>query len=91
MSLNRLILGLHVAAMLIVAAAWLVMMNMVPTTLLRQNPAYDRVAIVRGAFKLVAVLSGFWSMAAPAAQRERVSGDLNGGRRSATVGQLVLN
>jgi hypothetical protein len=73
MSFNRVILGLHVAAMLIVVAAWLVMMNIEPTTLLRKNPAYDRVAIVRGAFAFAAVLSGFWSMAARPPRKESVA------------------
>jgi hypothetical protein len=72
MSFNRVILGLHVAAMLIVVVAWLVMMNMEPSNWFHHNPAYDRVAIVRGAFTIVAVLSGFWSMAARPPRKESV-------------------
>jgi hypothetical protein len=73
MSFNRVILGLHVAAMLIVVAAWLVMMNMEPTTFVSTHPAYDRVAMVRGTFTLVAVPTGFWSMAARPPRQESLA------------------
>lgn len=73
MSFNRVVLGLHVAALLIVIAAWLVMMNMEPNTFCSISPPYERVAIVRGAFTFVAALSGFWSMAARPPRKESVS------------------
>jgi len=73
MSLNRVILGLHVAAMLIAIATLLVMMKMEPNTFfLSMHPAYERVAIVRAAFTFVAVLTGFWSMAARPPRKESV-------------------
>lgn len=73
MSFNRVILGLHVAAIFIVIATFLATMNMEPTTFLSANPAYDRVAIVRSTFTYVAVLSGFWSMAARPSQKESIA------------------
>jgi hypothetical protein len=73
-SINRVILGLHVAAMLIAAATlvWMMMIIEPTTFFFSMNPTYERVGIVRAAFTLVAILTGFWSMAARPPRQESI-------------------